>query len=82
MPSSPKDRGQGIVEYALILILVLIIVFIVISLLGPFITDWLSEFIDSIRTEIIYIVAQLGNNFADDTMVIIATLPITKQTNL
>jgi len=57
MPSSPKDRGQGIVEYALILILVLIIVFIVISLLGPFITDWLSEFIDSIRTEIIYIVA-------------------------
>lgn len=57
MPSSSKESGQGIVEYALILILVLIIVFIVISLLGPFISDWISEFIDSVRSEIIYFTA-------------------------
>jgi pilus assembly protein Flp/PilA len=57
MPFSSKESGQGLVEYALIMILVVIIVFIIFSLLGPAIGNWLSQFIDSIKSEIIYLVA-------------------------
>ncbi len=34
---SLKDKGQGLVEYALILVLVAIVVFAVLMLLGPII---------------------------------------------
>jgi uncharacterized membrane protein len=57
MPSSPEESSQGIVEYALILILVLIILFIIGSLLGDYIVDWITDFIDSLRSAIIYRVA-------------------------
>jgi len=57
MPSSPEESSQGIVEYALILILVLIILFIIGSLLGDYIVDWITDFIDSLRSEIIYRIA-------------------------
>lgn len=32
---SPKEQGQGLVEYALILVLVSIVVIVVLALLGP-----------------------------------------------
>lgn len=57
MPSSSEKNGQGIVEYALILILVLIVLFVIVSLLGPAISDWISDFIDSIRSEVVYLFA-------------------------
>lgn len=46
-----NQRGQGIVEYALIFILVIIIVFVIISLLGPAIMEWINEFLNSVRGE-------------------------------
>ena len=32
---SPKEKGQGLVEYALILVLVAIVVIAILALLGP-----------------------------------------------
>ncbi len=32
---APKEKGQGLVEYALILVLVAIVVIVILSLLGP-----------------------------------------------
>jgi pilus assembly protein Flp/PilA len=48
MDSSKNDRGQSLLEYALILILVAIIVIIVIYLFGPAIGNLYSNIIQSI----------------------------------
>jgi pilus assembly protein Flp/PilA len=32
---APKEKGQGLVEYALILVLVAIVVIVILTLLGP-----------------------------------------------
>ncbi|MCD4752582.1 MAG: Flp family type IVb pilin [Anaerolineaceae bacterium] len=40
---APKEKGQGLVEYALILVLVAIVVIVVLSLLGPAIGDIFSN---------------------------------------
>jgi pilus assembly protein Flp/PilA len=42
---SPKERGQGLVEYALILVLVAVVVIVVLRLLGPAIGDIFSTII-------------------------------------
>ena len=39
---SLKERGQGLVEYALILVLVAIVVFAVLLLLGPIVSNVFS----------------------------------------
>jgi len=36
---APKEEGQGLVEYALILILVAVVVIVILALLGPAIGD-------------------------------------------
>ena len=36
---APKQKGQGLVEYALILVLVAIVVIAVLALLGPIISN-------------------------------------------
>ena len=43
-----NERGQGLVEYALILVLVAIIVFAVLMLLGPIIGNVFSSVNDSL----------------------------------
>ena len=43
-----KERGQGLVEYALILVLVSIIVFAVLLLLGPIIGNVFSTINESL----------------------------------
>ncbi|MEA3441537.1 MAG: pilus assembly protein [Chloroflexota bacterium] len=50
MPKPDIESGQGIVEYALILILVVIVLFVIITLLGPAILDLINEFINSVRS--------------------------------
>jgi pilus assembly protein Flp/PilA len=45
---SLKERGQGLVEYALILVLVAIIVFAVLLLLGPIIGNVFSSVNESL----------------------------------
>ena len=39
---SPRERGQGLVEYALILVLVAIVVFAALMILGPVIGNTFS----------------------------------------
>lgn len=38
----PQEEGQGLVEYALILVLIVIIVMIVVTLIGPVVADMYS----------------------------------------
>jgi pilus assembly protein Flp/PilA len=45
---APKEKGQGLVEYALILVLVAIVVIVVLALLGPAIGRVFSNIISSI----------------------------------
>ncbi len=45
---SPKERGQGLVEYALILVLVAIVVIAALMILGPLIGKVFSTINDSI----------------------------------
>jgi pilus assembly protein Flp/PilA len=40
---APKEKGQGLVEYALILVLVAIVVIAVLTLLGPIIGNVFSK---------------------------------------
>lgn len=39
MMYQPREEGQGLVEYALILVLVAVVVIVALSLLGPTISD-------------------------------------------
>lgn len=44
------EDGQGLVEYALILVLVAIIVIAILALLGPQIGNVFSQIVDALRT--------------------------------
>jgi pilus assembly protein Flp/PilA len=44
----PRDKGQGLVEYALILVLVAIVVIAILLLLGPVIGNVFSNIIVSL----------------------------------
>jgi pilus assembly protein Flp/PilA len=43
------EEGQGLVEYALVLLLVAVVVIAILALLGPFINDWLTSAADWFR---------------------------------
>ena len=45
---APKEKGQGLVEYALILVLVAIVVIVILALLGPAIGNVFSTIMVSI----------------------------------
>jgi len=45
---APKEKGQGLVEYALILVLVAVVVIVVLAILGPSIGQVFSNIITSI----------------------------------
>lgn len=45
---SPKEKGQGLVEYALILVLVAIVVIALVMLLGP----WIGPIINKINSSL------------------------------
>jgi pilus assembly protein Flp/PilA len=38
---SPKEKGQGLVEYALILVLVAVVIIAVVIILGPVVQNYL-----------------------------------------
>jgi len=44
----PREEGQGLVEYALILVLVAIVVIVVLQLLGPVIAQVFSNIMGAI----------------------------------
>jgi pilus assembly protein Flp/PilA len=43
--SAPKERGQGLLEYALIMVMVALIVIVILALLGPAIGQVFSNLI-------------------------------------
>jgi pilus assembly protein Flp/PilA len=45
---APKEKGQGLVEYALILVLVAIVVIAILVLLGPAIANIFNNIIQNI----------------------------------
>lgn len=47
---APKERGQGLVEYALILVLVAVVVIAVLLLLGPVLGNVFSTVNDSLES--------------------------------
>ncbi len=47
---APQEKGQGLVEYALILVLVAIVVIAVMMLLGPLIGNVFSAINESLST--------------------------------
>ena len=44
-----KEKGQGLVEYALILVLVAIVVIVILALVGPAIGNVFSNVIDALE---------------------------------
>ena len=46
---APKEKGQGLVEYALILVLVAVVVIAVLALLGPEINKVFNEIIAGLQ---------------------------------
>ena len=44
----PREEGQGLVEYALILVLVAIVVIAVLLLLGPIVGNAFSNIVDNL----------------------------------
>lgn len=45
---APKEKGQGLVEYALILVLIAIVVIVALSALGPIISDIFNQIADAL----------------------------------
>ena len=45
---APKEKGQGLVEYALILVLVAIVIIVILAILGPAIGNVFSDVINAI----------------------------------
>lgn len=45
---APREKGQGLVEYALILVLVSVVVIVVLALLGPAIGNVFSMIMNTI----------------------------------
>jgi len=45
---APREEGQGLVEYALILVLVAIVVIVILAVLGPAIGNIFSEIVNSV----------------------------------
>lgn len=44
----PREKGQGLVEYALILVLVAIVVIVILALLGPAIGNVFSNIVRNV----------------------------------
>ena len=44
----PREKGQGLVEYALILVLVAIVVIVILTLVGPAVGNIFSEIVETL----------------------------------
>jgi pilus assembly protein Flp/PilA len=48
MVYNPREEGQGLVEYALILVLVAVVVIVILALLGPAIGNIFSNIVNQL----------------------------------
>ncbi len=46
---SPKEKGQGLVEYALIIVLIAIVVIVILALLGTRVQNVFSKIADALN---------------------------------
>ncbi|MGD9002082.1 MAG: pilus assembly protein [Anaerolineae bacterium] len=44
----PREEGQGLVEFALILVLLAIVVIVILAILGPTIGNWVEDLIEDL----------------------------------
>ena len=44
-----REEGQGLIEYALILVLVAIVVLVILALVGPALGEFVSKIVDIVR---------------------------------
>jgi pilus assembly protein Flp/PilA len=44
-----EEKGQGVIEYALVLVLVAVVIIAILALLGPYIQDWITSFVEWLR---------------------------------
>jgi pilus assembly protein Flp/PilA len=44
-----EEKGQGLIEYALVLVLVAVVIIAILALLGPYIQDWINAFVEWLR---------------------------------
>lgn len=44
----PREEGQGLVEYALILVLVAVVVIVILAMLGPAIGNVFSDIVEAL----------------------------------
>jgi pilus assembly protein Flp/PilA len=44
----PREEGQGLVEFALILVLLAIVVIVILAVLGPTIGNWVEDIIEDL----------------------------------
>lgn len=44
-----EEKGQGLIEYALVLVLVAVVIIAILALLGPYIQDWITSFTEWFR---------------------------------
>lgn len=49
MSPSPQEKGQGLVEYALILVLMAVVIIVILALLGPALGNIINSFLESVR---------------------------------
>ncbi len=49
MSFSPREKGQGLVEYALILVLMAVVIIVILALLGPAIGNIIDGFLESVQ---------------------------------
>jgi pilus assembly protein Flp/PilA len=49
MSFSPREKGQGLVEYALILVLMAVVIIVILALLGPAIGNIIDSFLKSVQ---------------------------------
>ena len=45
----PREDGQGLVEYALILVLVAVVVILILSILGPTVGNVFSDIVEGLQ---------------------------------
>lgn len=50
MMYNPREEGQGLVEYALILVLVAVVVIVVLAILGPLVANVFATINSNIET--------------------------------
>lgn len=46
---APKEKGQGLVEYALILVLIAVVVIVVMTIMGPTIGNIFSDILKELQ---------------------------------